>query len=231
MLARAWSDADATFLWVEIVAERRRDIAVRLERGELLPHGLVAAAAQQEITRDQLAKWYASARAWMRTTDDIKIRQRKQFLLIANNLSIPVNTKSQPYHSIIPAWVSALETMEKLIRGEPHVVRDGSVLLAISAWHIYPNMVVFSGQGCNKSVDMKDRLVNPGGTVSLGISDTGQRASRGIYWSLSLAHHKFYGRPIRKSSELNGDENRLSFAELQMAVMGGQMEDPHRGHR
>ncbi|KAI1080784.1 hypothetical protein F5B20DRAFT_570240 [Whalleya microplaca] len=172
----------ATSLWVEIVAERRNDIATP------------SAAVQQKITRDQLAKWDASARAW------------KQFLLIANIISLSINDETRPYESTIP----------NLIAGEPLAVKNGSVLLGISAWHIYPNMIVFNGKDGGKSVDMNDPLVHPGGVISLGLSDSGLRTSRGVYWSLSLANHIFYGRPVHKTSELNQDESRLTFTELQM---------------
>ncbi|KAI1370974.1 hypothetical protein F4677DRAFT_450808 [Hypoxylon crocopeplum] len=220
MLARAWSDADATSLWVEIVAERRREITTRFENGEPLPFALTAAVVQQEISREELAKWDASARAWLRTADAVKAKDRKQFLLIANNISIPVNSETRPFKSIIPAWISALGSMEKILIGAPHAVKDGSVLLGISAWHIYPDMIIFSTPTGSRRIDMKDDLVHPGGVVSLGLSDYEPRGSRGVYWSLSLANHRFYGRPIRKSSEVNGDGSRLTFAELQVVVMG-----------
>ncbi|KAI1414979.1 hypothetical protein F5Y13DRAFT_196976 [Hypoxylon sp. FL1857] len=220
MLARVWSETEATSLWVEIVAERRREIVARFSNDEPLPFALTAAAAQQEIPREELAKWDASARAWLKTADVVKTKERKQFLLIADNISIPVNSETQPFKSIIPAWISALESMEKIITGAPHAVMDGSVLLGISAWHIYPDMDVFSTASGSKSVEMKDVLVQPGGVVSLGLSDSGARSSRGVYWSLSLANHRFYGRAIRKSSEVNGDRSRLEFAELQVVVLG-----------
>ncbi|KLU92095.1 hypothetical protein MAPG_11042 [Magnaporthiopsis poae ATCC 64411] len=219
MLARVWSDAEATSLWVEIVAERRREIAARFEAGEALPFATTTAAAQQELTRDQLAKWDASARAWLRTADDMWPKQRRQFLLVADNIEIAVNSISQPYHSIIQAWVSAMETMDKLIGGEPHAIKDGSVLLGISSWHIYPDMTVLGTTGL-KSVAMIDPLVHPGGVVTLGIKDPAERAGRGVFWSLSLAHHKFYGKPVQKLAELNRDGRRLAFNELQIAVLG-----------
>jgi hypothetical protein len=200
VLARAWHDADATSLWVEIVAERRRDIAARFQNGEALPFALTAAAAQQEISRDQLARWDASARAWLQTADTVQLKQRKQFLLIANNVSMSVNDETQPFASIIPAWITALESMEQLIAGNPQAVKNGSVLLGVSAWHIYPDMIVFSGKAGGKPIAMKDALVRPGGIISLGLSDPAARAIRGVYWSLSLAHHKFYGRPVPKNN-------------------------------
>ncbi|KAI3323540.1 hypothetical protein HD806DRAFT_535367 [Xylariaceae sp. AK1471] len=220
LLARAWDDADATSLWVEIVNERRRDIATRFQNGEPLPFAVTAAAAQQEISRDQLAKWDASARAWLKTADTVKLKQRKQFLLIANNISIPVNEETRPFASIIPAWITALESMEQLIAGNPQAVKNGSVLLGISAWHIYPDMIIFSEKAGGKPVTMRDPLVHPGGVISLGLSDSASRAARGVYWSLSLAHHKFYGRPVRKVSKINGDSSRLTIGELQVVAIG-----------
>ncbi|XXG98782.1 hypothetical protein Hte_005112 [Hypoxylon texense] len=217
MLARLWSDAEATSLWVEIVAERRRDIAHRYQNGEELPFASAAAATQQEITRDQLAKWDASARSWLRTVDAVQAKQKKQFELIAENINIAVQAETRPYESIIPAWIEALQSMEKLICGEPLAVKNGSVLLGISAWHIYPNMIVF-GKGGEKLIDMNDPLVHSGGVMSLGLSDS--RASRGIYWSLSLSNHKFYGGPVHKTTELHQDRSRLTFSEFRMAVLG-----------
>ncbi|KAI1123405.1 hypothetical protein F5Y10DRAFT_286217 [Nemania abortiva] len=230
MLARAWDDADATSLWVEIVAERRRAIAARYQNEEEMPFATVMAAAQAEITRDQLAKWDASARAWLRTADMSRVKQRKQFLLIANNVSMPINNEDRTFESIIVAWTTALEAMDKLIIGEPLAVKNGAILLGISAWHIYPDMDVFSGGDGTKSVDMKDSLVHPGGVVSLGLSDSSLRASQGVYWSLSLAKHKFYGRATRKTSKLNGHESRLTFNELQMVVMGVILSKWKIGH-
>ncbi|KAI8632448.1 hypothetical protein F5Y19DRAFT_462881 [Xylariaceae sp. FL1651] len=198
LLARAWNDADAISLWVEIVSERRREIATRFQNGEPLSFALAAAAAQQDISRDQLARWDASARAWLKTADAVKLKQRKQFLLIANNISIPVNEEKQPFAT----------------------VKNGAVLLGISAWHIYPDMIVFSGKAGDKPVVMNDPLVHPGGVISLGLCDSKTRESRGVYWSLSLAHHKFYGRPVQRTAEVNGDGSRLTLRELQMVIIG-----------
>lgn len=219
MLARIWDAAEAISLWVEIVAERRAEIAARFESGDEMPFMQTAAAVQPEITREQLAKWDASARAWLRTADVIQTHQYKQFLLIIKNISLPVNGEASTYRSAMLAWVSALETMEGLLLGGPHVVRDGAVLLALSAWHLYPDMVAYGGK---KSIEvfMKDSLVHSGGVLSLGISDSDMRQSKGVYWSLSLAHHKFYGRPVVKTVQVTPDGSRMTFLELQQAVIG-----------
>ncbi|KAI0972388.1 hypothetical protein F4678DRAFT_59314 [Xylaria arbuscula] len=220
MLARAWSDADATSLWVEIVAERRRAIATKYHSEEEIPFATAVAAAQAEITRDQLARWDASARAWLQTADTTMFRWKRQFMLIANNINTPINDTPQTFDSIVEAWTTALETMDKLVAGQPLAVSNGAVVLAISAWHIYPDMVVFSGNDGGKTIEMKDPRVHQGGVLSLGLTDASPRASQGVYWSLALAKHKFYGRAIEKNSKLNADENRLTFNELQLVVMG-----------
>ncbi|KAI0149263.1 hypothetical protein BJ166DRAFT_470165 [Pestalotiopsis sp. NC0098] len=220
MLARMWNASEATSIWSEIVAERRRDITARLNQGDSVPFSSTAAALQQEITRDQLREWDASARSWLRTADAVMALQQKQLLLIIKNITMPVQPKNNTYDNIMAAWTSGLETIENLINGAPHVVRDGSVLVALSAWHIYPDLIVFGGQAHNKTVEMNDELVQPGGVVSLGISDPDDRAPKGVYWSLSLAHHKFYGRPVSKSSQLNADDSRITLLELQQAVLG-----------
>ncbi|KAK8108140.1 uncharacterized protein PG998_010153 [Apiospora kogelbergensis] len=220
MLARMWPDGEATSLWVEIVAERRQEIASKFERGEPIKYSLSAAAAQQEITREQLASWDASARSWLRIADVAKSKMQKQLMLIIKNIEIPVNSEPSLYRSVLKAWVSALETVESLIQGSPHVVADGAVLVALSAWHLYPDLIVFGGHE-NKEVSLDDPLVKPGGSVSLGISDSRRREkSAGVYWSLSLAHHRFYGKPVSKTETLSTEQDRVTFEELQQIILG-----------
>ncbi|GAB1311420.1 hypothetical protein MFIFM68171_01630 [Madurella fahalii] len=220
LLARVWDGAEAVSLWVEIVAERRKEIAAKFGDGEEIPYSHIWAAVQADISRDQLAKWDASARAWLRTADELKMLQHKQLLLIIKNVTLPVNEESVTYRSIITAWASALETMEKLVAGAPHLVRDGAILLALSSWHLYPDMIVVDGNSGTTVVTLSDPLVHPGGVLTLGISDAGTRASKGVYWSLSLAHHKFYGKPVRKTAQVDESVSRMSLLQLQQATVG-----------
>ncbi|KAM0208114.1 hypothetical protein ACHAPQ_010369 [Fusarium lateritium] len=78
MLAELWDASEATSIWAELVEERRKDIAHRLEQGEALHFGLASAAIQQEITRDQLASWDASARAWIQTGKSVMSKNDTQ---------------------------------------------------------------------------------------------------------------------------------------------------------
>ncbi|KAL5866636.1 hypothetical protein MGG_09129 [Pyricularia oryzae 70-15] len=232
MLARIWDDAEATALWCEIVKDRRMDIASRLEAGEPVPYTAVSAAAQQDIPREQLAKWDASARAFLKTADDMCSMQRKQFNLIAHNIDVPVSigNDQRPYHGIVATWTNAMKTLEKLICGQPYAVLDGSILLGISSWHIYPDMTVF-GSGPGKQVIMRDPLVDSGGVASLGIKDSplqgAESQNGGVFWSLSLGHYKFYGKPTNRTSRLDEDRSRLTFSELQVATIGALLSAWH----
>ncbi|RYP42064.1 hypothetical protein DL767_000576 [Monosporascus sp. MG133] len=207
-----WKDSEAISLWVELISERKREVLASVEQGEGIPTAL-ASAVQQDITRDHLAKWDASARAWLQTADLSRQREYKQFLLIVQNVSIPIHAANTTlYSNVIDVWTSALTAMEGLVSGRPYVVRDGPVLLGLSAWHIYPDMVIFDTHSCNKHVAMNDSLVKDGGLLSLGISDAGRQEEQGVFWSLSLAHHKFYGEaidPVEFGTGKNGADDDI----------------------
>lgn len=62
MLARVWSGSEATSIWAELVAERKRYLSSQINgQGSLNVASLTA--SEISLTRDQLAKWDASARA------------------------------------------------------------------------------------------------------------------------------------------------------------------------
>lgn len=63
MLAKAWDAKPATAIWVELVAVRKKEIGIALEENHIV-NELALVAAQQEITRAELAAWDACARSW-----------------------------------------------------------------------------------------------------------------------------------------------------------------------
>ncbi|KAI0876675.1 hypothetical protein GGS24DRAFT_498650 [Hypoxylon argillaceum] len=91
IIARTWLPAEATSLWTEVIAERKHEILTGVEQGDWLHPG-ISYAVQQEITREQLAKWDSSTRAWLQSAD-ISVRQSeyKQFLLIAQNGNVAIH--------------------------------------------------------------------------------------------------------------------------------------------
>ncbi|EUC46252.1 hypothetical protein COCMIDRAFT_4635 [Bipolaris oryzae ATCC 44560] len=118
LLARVWTAQEAVAIWVELVSERKKSIARQVDKGEPVPFAL-AAAVGQDISRPQLAALDASARAWLRTADDIFRRKQKQLDLILKNLELPMAGGSAVFSSVIETWKIAVETMNKLVSGQP----------------------------------------------------------------------------------------------------------------
>ena len=75
MIARLFDASESTSVWFELVKDRRRDVAAKFENNEELPFSALSAATQADISREQLAEWDASARAWLRTADTTNSRK------------------------------------------------------------------------------------------------------------------------------------------------------------
>lgn len=219
MLARFWSAPEATATWVELIKERKKDIARRYEDEEVLPFAMLTAAAQSDIARSQLAEWDASARAWLRTADSIKTREQDQLMLILANVNIPVNNDMKVYSSVITTWKSALESMERLVGGMPQAINTcGPTMLALSAWHLYPDLLVVGHK--QPEIQMRDPLVAAGGVLTVGLGKPGDEDHRGVYWSLSLAHLRHYGHPVETKRRLDHESGRVTFSQFTQAVFG-----------
>lgn len=230
LIARMWNPPEAVSIWDEIVACRRKEIAEKLDKGVQLPVATLFAATQQEIPRDGLAVWDASARSWLRTADSVKAKEQTQCSLIFKNLNLAVNNEAQLYSSVMHAWTTGMQMLDKILSGTPVDVRDGALLLAMSSWHVYPDMMIYGLQGkehCRTEVIMGDTLVSAGGTVTLGLSRLSHSdinaEALGVYWSMPLERFKFYGKAIRRTRNLQDDASRLSFKELLRANLGAML--------
>jgi hypothetical protein len=215
LLARIWKSHEAISLWVELVEKRKQEIMSSFNSGSATEAASVM-AAQQMITREQLAAWDASARSWLHTADSAKRLQQIQLMLIMSNISMPVNSSNEPYESVMKAWISAMEAMEHLVQGMPQRVQDGTILLAISSWHLYPNMHILVDQP--KEVDQKDPLMN-GALVTI----SGQQSStgrEGVYWSLPLARMRYYSPPEVAERRIASDTSRVTIDELWIVILG-----------
>ena len=216
MLARIWTAPEATSLWVEIVACRRREIEINCTGDEARDYVLLQ-AAQQDISRSDLADWDASARAWLRTADEAKQLQQTQLMLIINNLHIPVSNNMSVYHSVIESSKTALVSMENILKGMPQRVQSGALLLGLSAWHLYPDMVVHGS--VIKKIQLNDQLVPAGTMITLGLESM-EGADMGVYWSLPLAHLRFYGDPVQSLRSTGRDASRVSAEQMIYVVLG-----------
>ncbi len=227
MLAKLWSSPEATSIWEEIVQRRKEQLSA-VDGSD--PQNVFAAwAARSSLSRQQLANWDASARAWLRAGDDANRVRQQQLKLIVENIDIPVNTKSNVYDSVISAWTSAMIALNKLIEGMPQSIENISILLALSAWHLFPDMSVLSTS--NHFIKQEDPLIDPRGILTLGLQSAQSAvvlqqqnerdmAGKGITWSLPLAYYRFYGDPVRKEKALNTDGSRISIAQLLQIALG-----------
>ena len=218
LLASTWDAPEAISIWVQIIDERRRDIAARVERGEEVEFAKAAAAAQQEIPRHQLAEWDASARSWLETANTVKGKQQTQLRVILKNVEFSVSPKPTVYTNVVAVWRTAMTTLDSLVSGIAQEVNDGSIVIGLLAWNLYPDMQVF---GYNHvEVKMNDALIRDGGILTLGCSPSATTPKSGITWSLSLAHLKFYGDPVETTARLEGDSSRLTLGEFRLVLLG-----------
>jgi hypothetical protein len=155
MLARMFPGSEATSIWVELIEARKREL-VNAQNTDAL-HMSSIFAAQVVLSREHLAEWDNSARAWLRVADEANKMRQTQLMLIIKNINVPVNHESGDlYHSVISAWKRALELMESLFRGVAQCITpyqgNGDLLLALSSWHIYPDMDVSSSMSVHVSL-------------------------------------------------------------------------------
>ncbi|KAM3075798.1 hypothetical protein ACMFMG_007925 [Clarireedia jacksonii] len=110
--------------------------------------------------------------------------------------------------------------MENLISGMPQAVNDGAAIVGLSAWHLYPNMIVYGGAKTIE-INMDDELVAAGGVLTLGFSNSSTKISHhGVHWCLSLSSLNYYGPPVRSERKLDSDPKRISISQFQLAVLG-----------
>ena len=216
MLSRIWKASEAVGIWEEILQERKRELST-FDEGEAIPvrnldTGLIS------LSREQLAEWDASARAWLRSADEAKRLNHTQLSLILNNLDIPVNTDCQVYASVMQAWKNAMTIMDKLVEGVSHGTNDGAVLLGLSAWHLYPDLLILGTS--TKEVHQRDPLIAVGGTVTIGLSREDTQTSLGVYWSLPLANVRYYGDPVTSVASVSSDASRISMSDLFQVTLG-----------
>ncbi|KAF5606616.1 uncharacterized protein FSUBG_5802 [Fusarium subglutinans] len=217
MLARLWSASEATSIWVELIKERRKQIESMWNDDEPLRFATVAAAAQSDISRASLAEWDASVRSWLRTADRFNQERQDKLMILLDKVNLPISHDTV-YSSVIAAWKSAVETMERLVKGMPQAVNEGSCLLALSAWHLYPDITV---EGSDMPpLQFSDPLVQSGGFLTLGLARPREGDAHGVFWSLSLAHLNFYGRPVSRKARFDTESRKLSFGQFTQAVYG-----------
>ncbi|KAL2855591.1 hypothetical protein BJX68DRAFT_279966 [Aspergillus pseudodeflectus] len=236
MLARIWSAQEATAIWAEIIDTRRQKIKDNAPENGKASSLFAQHAAIYDVEWSTIQSWDASARAWLQIADSSSHRmQQKQIELIANNLSVAIQTQVTPhgaclsasgggtlYDSVMLNFCSALSTLDNLILGKPQRILDGGVLLGLTSWHVYPDLVILGPKAQDKP--QLDPLVAHGGiaTLSIAYQEDPHGNQDGVYWSLPLAHLRYY-RPVqRKRSSLH--DSKISFTGLQALILGASLD-------
>ncbi|KAK7420394.1 hypothetical protein QQX98_002817 [Neonectria punicea] len=214
LLARIWKSPEAISIWVQIVEQRKQESVQNYN--EANDAGISSLnASQQLFTRHELAAWDSSARSWLQTADATKRLQHTQLTLIINNLRMPVNSNPDPYQSVLKAWISAMTAMDRLAQRIPQRVQDGAVLLAMSSWHLYPDMEVLVGD-C-KTIHQSDTLME-GAIITLSTHGVGDGEE--VFWSLPLSRMRYYSTPVAAEARLASDTSRVSMQEFHVVILG-----------
>ncbi|KAI1740085.1 hypothetical protein F4680DRAFT_419635 [Xylaria scruposa] len=215
MLARIWSAPEAISIWVELVERRKQQVAAHFQDQNVSDLATIA-AARQDISRQQLSTWDASARSWLRTADKFKELQQTQLMIILKNIRIQVNTNEDTFDSVVEALTTALTAMDRLVQGIPQRITNGATLLAISSWHLYPDMCVIASEV--KSISQGDELM-VGATLTLSAANLDE-SKAGVFWSLPLSRMRYYARSKIVERQVASDTSFVSLAEFRIVYLG-----------
>jgi hypothetical protein len=215
LLARAWNSSDSTAIWLDIVAARKLEIQNALRENGIVPEGALL-STYQEISRGDLRLWDASARSWLLSADQGMQFQLKQLDLTTRDLGVPFGGGATTYENIISAWKTAANCLENLLCGYPQKIEDQAVIRAISAWHLFPNLLVLRGE--TKPVRFHDRLFTSTAIATIGLEKGRDVPDGGISWSLALSHLQYYGPPVEVESQY--DSPRVTIGQLRLVALG-----------
>ncbi|KAK4443749.1 hypothetical protein QBC34DRAFT_498795 [Podospora aff. communis PSN243] len=206
---------EAISIWAEIVESRKQELSDK-KNGEFEYSEL--AAINTTLSRDQLAEWDSSARAWLRTADKCKLKEQTQLRLIIDNLDATVSPGSGTYESVVTAWVSSMKIVDNLVQGVPQSIYEGAALIGISSWHLYPDMLIY--QPGLHEIHQRDPLIRQGGLLTVGL-DSSPTSSQGVSWALPLAKLRYYGDPVTVQRTFNLQNQHVSFEQLALVILGG----------
>lgn len=235
MLARVWERSRALAIWEQLVSERKKELQ---EMDSADPFYQVSRHLFRiSVTTEQLSDWDTSTRAWLQGADEAMSANHGELHDVINRLySIDVNGNTSLYKNVMQTWVRTMEVANGLVSGEPHSVDSGAILVGLSAWHLYPDMLLLQDESLTPTtLHQHDPLIAPGGLLTVGLqSKDGRRGQGGIGWSLSLGHLRYYGGPVLSRSHLDTTRNRVSFTQLILVAIGSmaafwETTDPETG--
>lgn len=231
LLARIWPQQEATAIWVELVANRQRQIRDTIENGGAVNLDGLAATAYV-IEQSSLAEWDASARSWLEIADKAKKKQQVQTRLIVDNLSVGIShigdinsSHRYLYQNVLKNYEEAISAMDKPIRGSPQRINSANALLGLTAWHLYPGLVVLGIRVVD--IIQEDNQVIAGGVATIRFAEAldhhHDANPDGVYWSLPLASLRYYGT-VKSTRSSFRDSTRLSVVQLQLLALGAYLD-------
>ncbi|CAG9983984.1 unnamed protein product [Clonostachys byssicola] len=218
-LARAFADpAHSVSAWVEIILERQKQIGNSHE-GSSAP----LSKASEQISREEIREWDASARAWLRTADSATKKSHTQLNLMLMDINTSISCSDGLYADVIQSWTYTMLTLEHLLGGRPRTITNGAVLLGISSWHIYPNILLLGDR--LTEVGFFDNLFPASCFLTIDIADNGDEAasrgssfaSTGLRWPAVLAQHNLDGSSLETVGTI---DYRVSIDELHLMALG-----------
>ncbi|KAI1474275.1 hypothetical protein F4774DRAFT_342192 [Daldinia eschscholtzii] len=218
MIANIFEQAQAVALWLELI-EKQKCAVKQTIATETDPMKAVSKefAVKQVFSREELASWDNSARSWVRTANLATAKQRDVALLYTDQIRAAVNQVTDPYESVMEAWKDAMTSMESLVKGTPQRVRNGAVLLAMSSWHLYPNLCVLSfGPDI---IYQNDELVKESGILTVDTEHEGE-ALGSIIWSLPLSYMRYYGDPVMITEKVAVESARILMGQFPFILAG-----------
>jgi hypothetical protein len=133
-------------------------------------------------------------------------------------MQTPVNKETETYSSVISAWKNALIQMEGLINGVSQEAQGGDIILGLSAWHLFPDLMIAAP--LPTPVRRHDPIFTHGGVLTIGLVNP-KTEDRGVHWSLPLAHLQHYGVPVGSLRSIDSNErSRISTSELCFTRVG-----------
>ncbi|KAL9635301.1 MAG: hypothetical protein Q9204_002670 [Flavoplaca sp. TL-2023a] len=218
MLARVFPGTVATSIWVEIVAGQKSHIDEKQKTANFASaYDAASMAARQEFSRDELAEWDNSARSWIQCGDQVMPKQHLAMMNMLDAAKITVNSEPETYRSVITAWIDALRAMSCLVSGTPQRVQNGAILLALSAWHLYPDLDLVGP--ANLQMRQHDPLVNSLGVLTVGLENSAL-PHESVTWSLPLAYMRYYGEPKLITGFAGYSNSRVSIDQFAYVIMG-----------
>jgi hypothetical protein len=73
---------------------------------------------------------------------------------------------------------------------------------------------------CNTKIDQNDPLVSKGGILTIGLKILSPDKDDGVFWSLPLAHLRYYGDPVRSNRSMGTNAARVQMEDLMQVALG-----------